>query len=120
MSSELEVLLGRALVPVEPPAALELRLEATLGSLVELAADELEAWELRSMRDPRNWARIGRPAAAILVGGTAAAGLVIVRTQLRRDKRRRESRNVVELAGRTVRDGAQEARKLFRELNPRR
>ena len=29
----------------------------TLGSLVELAADELEAWELSALRDPRNWPR---------------------------------------------------------------
>ena len=117
---DFEDLLHRALAPVEPPAELELRLEMALGSIVEAAADELEAWELSSMRDPRNWAGVARPAAAVVVGGTAAVGLVLVRTQRRRHKRRRESRNVLELAGRTVRDGAQEARRLLEDLTPRR
>ena len=115
---DLEEMLTRALAPVDPPAGLEARVEYTLGSLVEMAADELEGWELSSMRDPRNWTRIARPAAAVVVGGTAAVGLVVVRTQRRRDKRRRESRNVLELAGRTVRDGAQEARRLLEDLKP--
>jgi hypothetical protein len=60
-----EGLLREALAPVEPPADLAERLESTLTSITEMAADELEAWELSAMRDPRNWAR---PAAA-LVGG---------------------------------------------------
>jgi len=115
-----EDLLSRALAPVEPPAELELRLEMTLGSIVEAAADELESWELSSLRHPRNWARVARPAAAVVVGGTAAAGLVVLRTQRRRHGRRRESRTVLELAGRTVRDGAQEARRLLEDLTRRR
>ena len=43
---DFEVRLRQALAPVEPPADLEQRLQTTLGSLVELAADELDAWEL--------------------------------------------------------------------------
>src|ERR1700712_4896284 len=66
-----EGLLREALAPVEPPEDLVLHLEATLTTITELAADELEAWELSAMRDPRNWAR---PAAAIVAGGAAGAG----------------------------------------------
>ena len=35
-----------------------------------MAADELEAWELSAMRDPRNWVR---PAAAVVAGSAAGA-----------------------------------------------
>jgi len=119
-SYDLEAMLSRALAPVDPPLELELRLELTLGSLVVMAVDELEGWELSSMRDPRNWTRVARPLGAILVGGTAAVGLVVLRTQRGRDKRRRGSRNVLELARRTVRDGSQEARRLLEEISRRR
>jgi len=75
-----EGLLREALAPVEPPADLAERLEGTLTTITELAADELEAWELRAMRDPRNWAR---PAAALVAGGAAAGALVILRSRRR-------------------------------------
>lgn len=114
---EFETMVRQALSPVEPPAELEARLERTLGSLVQAAADELEAWELRAMRDPRNWVR---PAAAVVVGSAAAAGLVVVRTQRRRHKRRAKAGNVIELAEHTVRDAAQEARKLIHDATHRR
>ena len=66
---EFEARLRQALAPVDPPADLELRLQATLGSLVEMAADELEAWELRAIKDPRNWPRAALgPAAAVVIG----------------------------------------------------
>ena len=107
--ADFESLLKRALSPVDPPKELEARLEGTLGSLVDLAADELEAWELSTMRDPRNWVR---PAAAAAIGSGAAVGLVLVRTQRRRHKRRRESRNSVDLLNRTLRDLAREARRV--------
>src|SRR5918995_475098 len=97
--AEIETLLKRALSPVEPSKELELRLETTLGSLVDMAAEELEAWELSTMRDPRNWVR---PVAAAAVGSTAAIGLVLVRTRRRRHKRRRESHGSVDLFGRTL------------------
>ena len=54
--SQFESLLREALAPVEPPEGLVERLEVTLTSLTEMAADELESWELTAMRDPRNWA----------------------------------------------------------------
>jgi hypothetical protein len=75
-----EVRLRQALAPVEPPEDLAQRLEATLTSLTELAAGELEAWELSAMRDPRNWVR---PAAAVVVGGTAGVALVLLRVRRR-------------------------------------
>ncbi len=107
--ADIETLLKRALSPVEPPKELEARLEGTLGSLVGMAAEELEAWELSTMRDPRNWVR---PVAAAAVGSGAAVGLVLVRTQRRRHKRRRESNSGVDLFGRTLRDLAREARRV--------
>jgi hypothetical protein len=75
-----EVLLHKALSPVEPPAEMALRLEDALTNLTEIAAEELEAWELSAMRDPRNWVR---PAAALVVGGTAGVGLVLLRARRR-------------------------------------
>jgi hypothetical protein len=79
-ASNLESLLRRALAPVEPPADLTGRLEGTLTSITELAAEELEGWELSAMRDPRNWVR---PAAAVVVGGTAGVALVLLRVRRR-------------------------------------
>ncbi|MGI8780122.1 MAG: hypothetical protein ACR2L8_08125 [Solirubrobacteraceae bacterium] len=107
--ADIESLLRRALLPVEPPNELEARLEGTLGSLVGMAADELEAWEMSAMRDPRNWVR---PVAAAAVGSGAAVGLVLVRTQRRRHKRRKEANSAVDLVGRTLRDLAREARRV--------
>src|ERR1700722_20237131 len=68
-----EGLLREALAPVEPPEDLALRLEETLTSITEMAADELQEWELSAMRDPRNWVR---PAAALVAGGGAGGALV--------------------------------------------
>jgi hypothetical protein len=107
--ADIETLLKRALSPVDPPKELEARLEGTLGSLVDMAADELESWEMSAMRDPRNWVR---PVAAAAIGSGAAVGLVLVRTQRRRHKRRKESDSAVDLLGRTVRDLAREARRV--------
>src|ERR671922_2086315 len=104
---EFEARVRQALAPVDPPADLELRLQATLGSLVEMAADELEAWELRAMKDPRNWPRAALgPAAAIVIGTGAAAGLVVLRTRSRRHSRRAKAQGALDLAERTVRDAA--------------
>jgi len=76
----LESLLRLALPPVEPPEGLMGRLEETLTGITELAAEELEGWELSAMRDPRNWAR---PAAAVVVGGAAGVALVLLRVRRR-------------------------------------
>jgi hypothetical protein len=75
-----ERLLHEALAPVEPPDDLIERLEDTLTTITELAADQLEAWELSAMRDPRNWIR---PAAAIVAGGAAGTALVLLRARRR-------------------------------------
>jgi hypothetical protein len=108
-SAEFEILLRRALAPVEPPADMAERLETTLANLTELAADELEGWELRSMRDPRNWVR---PAAAVVVGSTAGAALVVVRAR-RRSKRRGRASGALDAAERALNDVFDEARKLI-------
>jgi hypothetical protein len=79
--SDVERLLRSALVPVEPSGAMTDRLERRLSDLTGAAAEELADWELSSMRDPRNWYR---PAAAIVVGGTAAGALVLVRARQQR------------------------------------
>jgi hypothetical protein len=110
--AEFENRLRKALAPVEPPAELEARLELNLASIVDLATEELEAWELSSMGDPRNWTRIARPVAAVTIGSAAAVGLVLVRTQRKRHKRRNEAAGAVDLAGRTLRDLAREARRV--------
>src|SRR5215218_4319201 len=116
---EMERRLRAALAPVDPPIHLQRRLESTLGNLVELAADELESWEIEAIKDPRNWPRaaIG-PATAIVVGSGAAVGLVVLRTQRRRHKRRAQSKGIGDLAARTLRDVAREALKVFDELTP--
>ena len=114
---DIETMLRQALAPVEPPAELQLRLESTLGSLIEMAADELETWELSTLGDPKNWARLGRPAAAAVVGSAAAVGLVVLRTQRQRHRRRAQSNSVAELAVRTLRDGGREARRLLDDLH---
>jgi hypothetical protein len=119
-SWEFETRLRQALAPVEPPADLEPRLEQTLGSLVELAADELEAWELKAMKDPRNWPRAALgPAAAVVIGTGAAAGLVVLRTRRRRHGRRAQAANALDLAERTLRDAGREALRVFRDISPR-
>jgi hypothetical protein len=109
-ASHLEGLLREALAPVEPPEDLAERLESTLTSITEMAADELEAWELSAMRDPRNWAR---PAAALLVGGTAGAALVVLRARRRAHGSSASLGGVREAAERAVQDLGREARKLL-------
>lgn len=114
--SNLEGLLREALAPVEPPADLADRLESTLTSITEMAADELEAWELSAMRDPRNWAR---PAGAVVVGSAAGVGLVLLRAR----RRAHGSAGVIgsvggldgvrEAAERAIRDIGRETRRLL-------
>jgi hypothetical protein len=105
-----EALLRQALTPVDPPADLRQRLEGTLVNLTELAQDELEAWELSTMRDPRNWVR---PAAAAVVGATAGTALVLIRVRSRHRSRKQQSESLVDLAERTLQDIAEEARRIL-------
>jgi hypothetical protein len=107
-AADFELLLRQALTPVEPPADMPERIEATLVNLTEMAADELEAWELSAMRDPRNWAR---PAAAVVVGTTAGAALVVLRARQRR--RRPRPHGVLDVAEQAFRDVYGEARKFL-------
>ena len=107
-----EGLLREALAPVEPPADLVERLEGTLLSITELAADELEAWELSAMRDPRNWAR---PAVALVAGGAAGAALVVLRARRRDHAHRDGLLGVRDSAERTIRDLGRETRRLLGE-----
>jgi hypothetical protein len=109
-ATNFEALLRQALAPVDPPADLVRRLERTLINLTELAQEELEAWELSAMRDPRNWVR---PAAAAVVGATAGTALVALRVRRRHGTRRQRSANVLELAERTLHDIAEETRRIL-------
>src|ERR1700735_5633257 len=110
-ASHLEGLLREALAPVEPPAERPERLESTLTSITEMAADELEAWELSAMRDPRNWAR---PAAALMVGSAAGAALVLLRARRRAQGSPVASVDAArDAAERAIRDLSRETRRLL-------
>ena len=110
-ATDFEALLRQALTPVEPPEDLVDRLELTLVNLTELAQEELDAWELSAMRDPRNWAR---PAAAVVVGLSAGTALVVLRVRARHRVRQQRSNNAIELVERTWQDAREEARKIIR------
>jgi hypothetical protein len=109
-TTDFEALLREALTPVDPPADLVARLELTLINLTELAQEELDAWELSAMRDPRNWAR---PAAAAVVGVTAGTALVVLRVRARHRVRKQQSSSLMDLAERTMHDVADEARRIL-------
>ena len=109
-ASSFEALLREALAPVEPPDALAVRLEETLTSITEMAADELEAWELGAMRDPRNWVR---PATAVVVGGTAAAGLVLLRARRRAKENTPALETARSTAEQSLRDLSEQTRRLL-------
>ena len=98
---DIEQLLRNALAPVEPSASLSERLDTRLSELTAVAFDELADWELAAMRDPRNW---GRPVAAVLIGGTAAAALVLVRAQRRSKKQGHPLRALEEVSRDVTRD----------------
>jgi hypothetical protein len=108
---DFERMLRQALAPVDPPDSLKMRVETTLQELTDAAVDELEGWELSAMRDPRNWVR---PAAAAVVGVSAGTALVVLRVRQQQRRRAAQSRNPLDLAQRTLRAAAGEARKLAR------
>src|ERR671918_730757 len=107
-AERVERLLRMALTPVEPPERLSDRLERGLSELTEAAADELADWELSAMSDPRNWVR---PAAAVVVGGLAAGGLVLVRARQQTKKRQSSGLRALE---RSLRDVADDLEKRLR------
>ena len=115
-AADFEALLREALSPVEPPADLAQRLELTLVNLTELAQEELDSWELRAMRDPRNWVR---PAVAVVAGGAAGTALVVLRAR-RRSQGAPSGLRAVRLpafdrsaAERVLKDFSRETRKLL-------
>lgn len=109
---DLEALLSRALAPVEPPEHLTARLEDTLTTIAALAADELEAWELRSLHDPRTWMR---PAVAAGVGTVAVGGLAVMQARRRaRGRRRAGDADPVEFAAGALRTIADEVERRLR------
>jgi hypothetical protein len=109
-AADFEALLREALSPVDPPDDLMARMETALVSLTELAQEELEGWELSTMKDPRNWVR---PAAAVMIGAGAGTALVVLRVRARGRTRRQQSANFRDLAERTVHDFADEARRIL-------
>src|SRR5688500_3275170 len=115
-TADFENLLRQALAPIEPPKELEQRLENRLVSILEVATEELEAWELSSIKDPRN---IVRPVVAIGAGTAAGIALAVVRTQRKRHKRRADASDPLDLVDRTLRDLAHEAGKLIDEAGRR-
>jgi hypothetical protein len=110
-SADIETLLSRALRPIDPPAGLSSRLELTLVELTEMAVGELEGWELGAMRDPRNWVR---PVIAVVVTATAGTALVILRVRATQRRRAMLARGPADLAARTGRAVATEARRVIR------
>lgn len=108
---DFEQMLRTALAPVDPPETLKARVETTLQELTDAAVDELEGWELSAMRDPRNWVR---PAVAAVVGASAGTVLVVLRVRQQQRRRAAQSRNPLDIAQRTLRAAAGEARKLAR------
>ena len=109
--ADIETLLSRALRPIDPPDALSHRLEHTLAELTELAVVELESWELSAMRDPRNWVR---PVIALTVTATAGSALVLLRVRATQRRRAQLARGPADLAARTARAVAGEARRVVR------
>jgi hypothetical protein len=108
---DVERLLRQALAPVDPPEELAARLEGTLRSLTELAAEELDAWELSAMRDPRNWVR---PVAAAAIGTAAGAGLVVLRVRSQRGRHRAQAATDAEFVQRMLHAAGDEVRRLLR------
>jgi hypothetical protein len=107
-----EGLLHQALSPVEPPEDLARRLEGALTSITESAVEELEAWELSAMRDPRNWVR---PATAVVVGGGAGVALVLLRVRHRPRPRASSLRGIRLTAEHAVSDLSERTRRLLGE-----
>jgi hypothetical protein len=107
--SDVEARLRFALAPVEPPEArLTDRLERTLTDISDAAADELAEWELRAMRDPRNWIR---PAAAAAAGGLAGGALILLRV---RQRQRVRSQGAVRSLDRRTRAATDALRRQLR------
>ena len=108
---DLEAMLGRALAPVEPPEHLRERMEETLNRISDLAADELDAWELTALHDPRTWVR---PVAAIAIGTAAAGAAAVLQGRRRRGRRRSAGADPVDFAASALRTIADEVERRVR------
>ena len=109
---DLESLLGRALAPIEPPEHLTAKLEQTFTTISALAADELDAWELTALPDPRRWVR---PAAAVAIGTAAAGAAAVLQTRKRRGSKRHPSdADPVDFAATALRTIADEVERRVR------
>jgi len=111
-TSSFEALLREALTPVEPPDELAMRLEGALASITDMAAEELDTWELSAMRDPRNWAR---PATALVVGRAAGTALVLLRARRRAREQSPSLKGLRGAAERALQDISRETRRLLDE-----
>jgi hypothetical protein len=110
MTENVEALLREALTPVEPPMQLSEKLESRLAAITEAAQEELDGWELAAMSNPRNWVR---PVVALAVTATAGTALVVLRVRARQHERRGESSTLLQYAERTLKDIAEEARRVL-------
>jgi hypothetical protein len=108
--ADVEALLKQALAPVDPPEDFMVQFESALTDISQAAQDELAAWELEAMTDPRNWVR---PVVAVTAGGLAGAGLVVLRVQATRRRRRSQSQDPLDYAVRTVRALGAETKRLL-------
>jgi hypothetical protein len=107
---EIVRLLEMALAPIEPPARLADELEQRFAEVQAAALEELHDWEIRAMRDPRNWVR---PAAAVAVGTAAGAALLVLR--MRHARRRQQALpKLAERARRDVLEAISDARSRLR------
>lgn len=106
----LEGLLRDALAPVEPPRGLEERLESTLDTIAQAAADELADWEIDAMRGPRDWVK---PATAVVAGSVAGTALYLMRSRSR--SRGRDVPEVLRELGEVGRKAAHHGLKLAAE-----
>jgi hypothetical protein len=111
--ADLETLLTRALAPIDPPAHMADRLEATFTEIAHLAAEELDSWELAAMRDPRNWVR---PAVALAAGTTAGAALVLLGLRGRSTRKRRQETGMKAAVERAANEVADEAKRALEAL----
>ena len=86
-ATDFESLLRRALQPIEPPSGLADRLESKLTQMTDAAVEELESWEIESIADPRNWARLAYAGGVVAAGAAAGTGLILLRARQKAKQR---------------------------------
>jgi hypothetical protein len=106
--SDMERLLQGALVPVDPPVDLGVRLERRLTAVTDAAVDEIADWDPSAFRSPRRWARL---VAAGVVGVGAGGALVLVRA---RQKQKRHEAPGLAALGKGMREVSGDVRRRLR------